>query len=177
MAVANKLSHKPVQKVETTKYMANGMQVTLTPGTVKNYLGSVGIRTEYPDQEVAMFINRAALPVLIHGFVKRTALSTEMNRQLAVGKDAYFKRAEAHAKLWRHGSRHHRPEWRKQVRSVTDRELWSIPRWNISEAGGSIPRGAEATASAWKFSFDEYVGKKKDEVLLPVVQETRDYDP
>lgn len=38
MAVANKLVNKPVQKVETTKYMANGMQVTLTPGTVKNYL-------------------------------------------------------------------------------------------------------------------------------------------
>ena len=26
MAVANKLVNKPVQKVETTKYMANGMQ-------------------------------------------------------------------------------------------------------------------------------------------------------
>ena len=56
MAVANKLVNKPVQKVETTKYMANGMQVTLTPGTVKNYLIS-GDKDRVSDQEVAMFIN------------------------------------------------------------------------------------------------------------------------
>ena len=35
MAVNNSLAKKPVQKVEVTKYMANGMEVTLTPGTVK----------------------------------------------------------------------------------------------------------------------------------------------
>ena len=36
--------------------MANGMQVTLTPGTVKNYLIS-GDKDRVSDQEVAMFIN------------------------------------------------------------------------------------------------------------------------
>ena len=56
MAVANKLVNKPVQKVEITKYMANGMQVTLTPGTVKNYLIS-GDKDRVSDQEVSMFIN------------------------------------------------------------------------------------------------------------------------
>lgn len=78
MAVANKLVNKPVQKVETTKYMANGMQVTLTPGTVKNYLIS-GDKDRVSDQEVAMFINLCRFPVLIHGFVKRTASSMEMS--------------------------------------------------------------------------------------------------
>lgn len=78
MAVANKLVNKPVQKVETTKYMANGMQVTLTPGTVKNYLIS-GDKDRVSDQEVAMFINLCRFTGLNHGFVKRTASSMEMS--------------------------------------------------------------------------------------------------
>ena len=56
MAVSNSLAKKPVQKVEVTKYMANGIEITLTPGTVKNYLVS-GEKDRVSDQEVAMFIN------------------------------------------------------------------------------------------------------------------------
>ena len=97
MAVANKLVNKPVQKVETTKYMANGMQVTLTPGTVKNYLIS-GDKDRVSDQEVAMFINLCRFTGLNPWL--REAYCIKYGNEpatLVVGKDAYFKRAEAHA--------------------------------------------------------------------------------
>ena len=50
----------------------------------------------YLIRKFAMFINLCRLPVLIHGFVKRTAYGNEP-ATLVVGKDAYFKGAEAHA--------------------------------------------------------------------------------
>lgn len=94
MAVANNLANKPVQRVETTEYMANGMKVTLTPGTVKNYLIS-GDKERVSDQEVAMFINLCRFTGLNPWL--REAYCIKYGNEpatLVVGKDAYFKRAE-----------------------------------------------------------------------------------
>lgn len=94
MAVANKLVNKPVQKVETTKYMANGMQVTLTPGTVKNYLIS-GDKDRVSDQEVAMFINLCRFTGLNPWL--REAYCIKYGNEpatMVVGKEAFMKRAE-----------------------------------------------------------------------------------
>lgn len=95
MAVNNSLAKKPAQKVEVTKYMANGMEVTLTPGTVKNYLVS-GDKDRVSDQEVAMFINLCRFTGLNPWL--REAYCIKYGSEpatLVVGKDAYFKRAES----------------------------------------------------------------------------------
>lgn len=111
MAVNNSLAKKPVQKVEVTKYMANGMEVTLTPGTVKNYLVS-GDKERVSDQEVAMFINLCRFTGLNPWL--REAYCIKYGNEpatLVVGKDAYFKRAESNENYdaW---SRYYRPAGR-----------------------------------------------------------------
>lgn len=95
MAVSNSLAKKPPVRVETTEYMANGMKVTLTPGTVKNYLVS-GDKDRVSDQEVAMFINLCRFTGLNPWL--REAYCIKYGNEpatLVVGKDAYLKRAEA----------------------------------------------------------------------------------
>ena len=98
MAVSNSLTRKTgVQRVETTENKANGMKVTLTPGTVKNYLVS-GDKDRVSDQEVAMFINLCRFTGLNPWL--REAYCIKYGNEpatLVVGKDAYFKRAESNA--------------------------------------------------------------------------------
>ena len=95
MAVKNSLAGKPIQRAEITEYMANGMKVTLTPGTVRKYLVS-GDPDRVSDQEIAMFINLCRFTGLNPWL--REAYCIKYGNDpatLVVGKDAYFKRAEA----------------------------------------------------------------------------------
>ena len=161
MAVANKLVNKPVQKVETTKYMANGMQVTLTPGTVKNYLIS-GDKDRVSDQEVAMFINLCRFTSLNPWL--REAYCIKYGNEpatLVVGKDAYIKRTEAHASY----------DGMEAGIIIQNEETGEISyRQGTLKLSGEILVGGYAEvfrkdrshSFRMEVSFDEYAGKKKD---------------
>lgn len=163
MAVGNALTKKPVQRVETTEYLANGVKVTLTPGTVKNYLVS-GDKDKVSDQEVAMFINLCRFTGLNPWL--REAYCIKYGNEpatLVVGKDAYFKRAESNENY----------DGMEAGIIVQDAE------GEISYRPGTLKLQGETLLGGYaevfrkdrghsfriEVSFDEYAGKKKDGTL------------
>lgn len=164
MAVNNSLAKKPVQRVQTTEYLANGVKVTLTPGTVKNYLVS-GDKDRVSDQEVAMFINLCRFTGLNPWL--REAYCIKYGNEpatLVVGKDAYFKRAEANEAY----------DGMEAGIIVQDEE-----NGEISYRVGTLILSGEKLIGGYaevfrkdrnhsfriEVSFDEYSGKKKDGTL------------
>lgn len=164
MAVSNSLTKKTgVQRVETTEYMANGMKVTLTPGTVKNYLVS-GDKDRVSDQEVAMFINLCRFTGLNPWL--REAYCIKYGNEpatLVVGKDAYFKRAESNAAYdgMKAGiivrDETGQIEYRPGTLKLKEEEL----------VGGyaEVFRKDRSHSFRIEVSFDEYAGRKKDGTL------------
>ena len=164
MAVSNSLTRKTgVQRVETTEYMANGMKVTLTPGTVKNYLVS-GDKDRVSDQEVAMFINLCRFTGLNPWL--REAYCIKYGNEpatLVVGKDAYFKRAESNAAYdgFEAGiivkNEAGQIEYRPGTLKLKEEEL----------IGGyaEVFRKDRSHSFRAEVSFDEYAGRKKDGTL------------
>lgn len=163
MAVGNALTKKPVQRAETTEYMANGMKVTLTPGTVKNYLVS-GDKDRVSDQEVAMFINLCRFTGLNPWL--REAYCIKYGNEpatLVVGKDAYFKRAESNENY----------DGMEAGIIVQDEEGEISYRPGTLKLKGEILVGGYAEvfrkdrshSFRIEVSFDEYAGRKKDGTL------------
>ena len=164
MAVSNSLARKTgPQRVETTEYMANGMKVTLTPGTVKNYLVS-GDKDRVSDQEVAMFINLCRFTGLNPWL--REAYCIKYGNEpatLVVGKDAYFKRAESNAAYdgFEAGiivqNETGQIEYRPGTLKLKEEEL----------IGGyaEVFRKDRSHSFRAEVSFDEYAGRKKDGTL------------
>lgn len=163
MAVNNSLAKKPVQKAEITEYVANGMKVTLTPGTVRNYLIS-GDKEKVTDQEIAMFINLCRFTGLNPWL--REAYCIKYGNEpatLVVGKDAYFKRAEANdaydgmdAGIIVQGE-DGEIEYRPGTLKLKGEEL----------IGGyaEVYRKDRSHSYRIEVSFDEYAGRKKDGTL------------
>ena len=164
MAVSNSLAKKPPVRVETTEYMANGMKVTLTPGTVKNYLVS-GDKDRVSDQEVAMFINLCRFTGLNPWL--REAYCIKYGNEpatLVVGKDAYFKRAEANDAY----------DGIDAGIILQDEESGQVTyRSGTLKLAGEILVGGYAEvyrkdrshSFRIEVSFDEYAGRKKDGTL------------
>ena len=161
MAVNNSLAKKPVQRVQTTEYLANGVKVTLTPGTVKNYLVS-GDKDRVSDQEVAMFINLCRFTGLNPWL--REAYCIKYGNEpatMVVGKDAYFKRAEANEAY----------DGMEAGIIVQDEENGEIsyrvgtlilPGEKLIGGYGEVFRKDRNHSFRIEVSFDEYVGKKRD---------------
>lgn len=161
MAVGNSLAKKPVQRVQTTEYLANGVKVTLTPGTVKNYLVS-GDKDRVSDQEVAMFINLCRFTGLNPWL--REAYCIKYGNEpatLVVGKDAYFKRAEANEAY----------DGMEAGIIVQDEESGEIsyrvgtlilPGEKLIGGYGEVFRKDRNHSFRIEVSFDEYAGKKRD---------------
>ncbi len=160
MAVGNSLAKKPVQRVETTEYLANGVKVTLTPGTVKNYLVS-GDKDRVSDQEVAMFINLCRFTGLNPWL--REAYCIKYGNEpatLVVGKDAYFKRAESNESY----------DGMEAGIIVQDEDGGISYRQGTLKLQGETLIGGYAEvfrkdrthSFRIEVSFDEYAGKKKD---------------
>ena len=164
MAVSNSLAKKSPVRVETTEYMANGMKVTLTPGTVKNYLVS-GDKDRVSDQEVAMFINLCRFTGLNPWL--REAYCIKYGNEpatLVVGKDAYFKRAEANDAY----------DGIDAGIILQDEESGQVTyRSGTLKLAGEILVGGYAEvyrkdrshSFRIEVSFDEYAGRKKDGTL------------
>ena len=159
MAVANKLVNKPVQKVETTKYMANGMQVTLTPGTVKNYLIS-GDKDRVSDQEVAMFINLCRFTGLNPWL--REAYCIKYGNEpatMVVGKEAFMKRAEKTPSF---------DGFEAGVIVLSGDELiyrkgtLKLPNEELVGGYAEVFRKDRSHSYRVEVSFDEYAARKKD---------------
>ena len=164
MAVSNSLAKKPPVRVETTEYMANGMKVTLTPGTVKNYLVS-GDKDRVSDQEVAMFINLCRFTGL-NPWLREAYCIKYANEPatLVVGKDAYFKRAEANDAY----------DGIDAGIILQDEESGQVTyRSGTLKLAGEILVGGYAEvyrkdrshSFRIEVSFDEYAGRKKDGTL------------
>lgn len=161
MAVNNSLVKKPVQRVETTEYMANGMKVTLTPGTVKNYLVS-GDKERVSDQEIAMFINLCRFTGLNPWLKEAYCIKYGSDpATLVVGKDAYFKRAEANEAY----------DGMEAGIIIQDEESGQITyRSGTLKLEGELLVGGYAEvyrkdrshSFRIEVSFDEYAGRKKD---------------
>lgn len=161
MAVSNSLAKKPVQKVEVTKYMANGIEITLTPGTVKNYLVS-GDKDRVSDQEVAMFINLCRFTGLNPWLHEAYCIKYGNEpATLVVGKDAYFKRAEANEAY----------DGMEAGIIVQDEESGEIsyrvgtlilPGEKLIGGYGEVFRKDRNHSFRIEVSFDEYAGKKRD---------------
>ena len=161
MAVGNSLAKKPVQRVQTTEYLANGVKVTLTPGTVKNYLVS-GDKDRVSDQEVAMFINLCRFTGLNPWL--REAYCIKYGNDpatLVVGKDAYFKRAEANEAY----------DGMEAGIIIQDEESGEIsyrvgtlilPGEKLIGGYGEVFRKDRNHSFRIEVSFDEYAGKKRD---------------
>lgn len=161
MAISNSLAKKPVQRVQTTEYLANGVKVTLTPGTVKNYLVS-GDKDRVSDQEVAMFINLCRFTGLNPWL--REAYCIKYGNEpatLVVGKDAYFKRAEANEAY----------DGMEAGIIVQDEESGEIsyrvgtlilPGEKLIGGYGEVFRKDRNHSFRIEVSFDEYAGKKRD---------------
>lgn len=163
MAVSNSLAKKPPVRVETTEYMANGMKVTLTPGTVKNYLVS-GDKDRVSDQEVAMFINLCRFTGLNPWL--REAYCIKYGNEpatLVVGKDAYFKRAEANDA---YDGMEAGIIIQDESGLISYRE-GTLKLKNEELIGGyaEVYRKDRSHSVRIEVSFDEYAGRKKDGTL------------
>lgn len=95
MAVANKLTKATPTKSKSVSFMANGMQVELTPEIVRNYMVSGPAKERVSIQEIAMFINMCKYSGL-NPWLKE-AYCIKYGDEMATmvtGKDAFLKRAE-----------------------------------------------------------------------------------
>lgn len=161
MAVNNSLAKKPVQKVEVTKYMANGMEVTLTPGTVKNYLVS-GDKDRVSDQEVAMFINLCRFTGLNPWL--REAYCIKYGNEpatLVVGKDAYFKRAESNENY--DGMEAGIIVQQEETEEIIYRQgTLKLDGEKLVGGYAEVFRKDRGHSFRIEVAFDEYAGRKKD---------------
>ena len=95
MAVSNRLPQNQAAKKEpSASFSVNGMEVTLTPSLVRNYLVS-GDKDRVTMQEVAMFINLCKFSGL-NPWLKEAYCIKYGNEPatMVVGKEAFLKRGE-----------------------------------------------------------------------------------
>lgn len=94
MAVSNKLTKATPAKSKSVSFMANGMQVELTPEVVRNYLVS-GDKENVTMQEVAMFINLCKYSGLNPWLKEAYCIKYGSEpATMVTGKEAFTKRAD-----------------------------------------------------------------------------------
>lgn len=95
MEMQNRLAPQKTQKEQAVKYEANGMEITLTPQIVRNYLVS-GNKEAVTMQELAMFINLCKFSKLNPWAKEAYCIKYGSEpATMVVGKEAFQKRAEA----------------------------------------------------------------------------------
>ena len=161
MAVNNKLIKSKESNEQVVVYEVNGMEVKLTPNTVRNYLVS-GNKEAVTIQEVAMFINLCKFSKL-NPWVKEAYCIKYGNEPatMVVGKEAFQKRAEANPNY----------DGSEAGIIVVDNETGAViyRKGTLKLSGEEIIGGY---AEVWRkdrnhstrieVSFDEYAGRKKD---------------
>lgn len=164
MAVQNKLGKATEGKKEQgVTYEVNGLQITLTPQTVRDYLVS-GDKEKVSIKELAMFINLCKFSKL-NPWLKEAYCIKYGNEPatMVIGKGAFEKRAEEH------------PAYDGQESGI----VVSSEDGEIIYRNGALKLEGEKLlggyAQVWRkdrshsyrieVSFEEYVGRKKDGTL------------
>ncbi len=161
MSVNNRLTKGNAEpKKDMVVYEANGMQVTLTPATVRNYLVS-GNKEAVTFEELAMFMNLCKFNGL-NPWIKEAYCIKYGNEPatMVVGKDAFMKRAESF------------PEYDGNIAGIiVMTEVGEVEYRNGSFTikgdkiiGGfaEVWRKDRTHSTRIEVSFDEYAGRKKD---------------
>lgn len=161
MAVQNSLAKKPEQKVEITQYLANGMQVTLTPGTVRNYLIS-GDNKIITEQEIAMFINLCRFTGLNPWLKEAYCIKYSNNEPaaLVVGKEAFFKRAESNENY--DGLDAGIVVADANGNLIYRKGTMKLPQEELIGGYAEVFRKDRTHSFRIEVSFEEYAGRKKD---------------
>lgn len=161
MAVNNKLTKPKENNEQVVTYEVNGMEVKLTPNTVRNYLVS-GNKESVTIQEVAMFINLCKFSKL-NPWVKEAYCIKYGNEPatMVVGKEAFQKRAEANPNY----------DGSEAGIIVTDTETGEViyrkgtlklQSEEIIGGYAEVWRKDRSHSTRIEVSFDEYAGRKKD---------------
>ena len=163
MAITNRLNqNQQIQKKEqSTTFEVNGMQVTLTPNVVRNYLVS-GDKERVTIQELAMFINLCKFSGLNPWLKEAYCIKYGSEpATLVVGKEAFLKRAENNAAF----------DGMESGIIVVDPETGNVdyrkgsfrlPDESIIGGWAEVFRKDKAHSTRIEVSFEEYAARKKD---------------
>lgn len=149
---------------QSTTYEVNGLQVTLTPQIVKNYLVS-GDKERVTIQEVAMFINLCKFSGL-NPWLKEAYCIKYGNEPatMVVGKEAFQKRAENHPAF--DGSASGIMVYHPEVGEIEYRNgCFKLSEEHIIGGWAEVWRKDRTHSTRIEVSFDEYAGRKKDGTL------------
>lgn len=160
MAVQNSLKKAEPKKEQGVQYEVNGLQVTLTPETVRNYLVS-GDKERVTIQEVAMFINLCKFSKLNPWLKEAYCIKYGSEpATMVVGKDAFMKRAEANATYdgIESGVIVIDDDGSLQYRNGS----FYLPGDTIVGGYAEVWRKDKSHSYRVEVSFDEYAARKKD---------------
>lgn len=166
MAVQNRLAaQKPaVAKKNEVVFMANGVQVTLSLETVKNYLVS-GDKDRVTTQELVMFMNLCRFNCL-NPWLKEAHCIKYGNEPatIVIAKDAFMKRAEINPEF--DGYKAGIIIYDEESGDLTYREGSFFVKNEILVGGyAEVFRKDRSHPYRAEVSFEEYAGKKKDGTL------------
>ena len=162
-SLAKKQQNQPQEQAVT--FMANGMEVKLTPTLVRNYMVS-GNKELVTFQEVAMFMNLCKFSGLNPWLKEAYLIKYGSNEPatLVTGKDAFQKRAEDHPAF--DGAEAGIIVHNKETGEVTDRiGTMKFPEEEILGGYAEVWRKDRSHSTRIEVSFEEYAGRKKDGTL------------
>lgn len=161
MEIQNRLAPQKTQKEQAVKYEANGMEITLTPQIVRNYLVS-GNKEAVTMQELAMFINLCKFSKLNPWAKEAYCIKYGSEpATMVVGKEAFQKRAEANPAF--DGSEAGIIVMNEETREIIYRiGTVKLPGEIIIGGYAEVWRKDRSHSTRIEVSFDEYAGRKKD---------------
>lgn len=155
--------NQQIQKKQelSATYDANGLQVTLTPQIVKNYLVS-GDKDRVDFQEIAMFINLCKFSGLNPWLKEAYCIKYGGEpATMVVGKEAFLKRAENHPAF--DGCESGIIVTLPECSEIEYRKgSFKLPEEVIIGGWAEVWRKDKAHSTRIEVSFDEYAGRKKD---------------
>lgn len=162
MAITNRLPQtQAAKKEQSTSFQVNGMEVTLTPSVVRNYLVS-GDKERVTMQEVAMFINLCKFSGLNPWLKEAYCIKYGSEpATMVVGKEAFTKRADAN-------QTYDGQQSGIIVASDDSGEIehrtgtFYLPGEKIVGGWAEVFRKDRKYSTRVEVSFDEYAGRKKD---------------
>lgn len=161
---ATNVAKKPVKKEQSTSFVVNGMEVTLTPTVVRDYLVS-GNKENVSMQEIAMFINLCKFSGL-NPWLKE-AYCIKYGREpatMVVGVTAYMKRADEHPQY--DGMESGIIVLDEDDGTITRAQgTFCLPSEKIVGAWATVYRKDRSHPARIEVSFDEYAGRKADGTL------------
>lgn len=164
MAVKNSLVQKEENKPKTVTFEVNGMNVTLSPQIVRDYLVS-GDKERVTFQELAMFINLCKYSKL-NPWAKEAYCIKYGNEPatMVVSKEAFQKRAEANPHY--DGAKAGVIVFIEETGELEYRNgTFTLEGEKVVGGWADVYRKDRTQSTHIEVSFDEYAGRKKDGML------------